>query len=484
MCILGTNAAGILNKTDSFKRNISNFNPGVFFIQESKVPRKGKIKLSDYVIFERVRKVCGGGGLLTAVHKNLNPVSVGDDSEEEVLVVEAQLLDKKVRFINAYGPQEDEVENSKSFFAKLDEVVKSAKIAGTLICIELDANSKLGPAVIPGDPKSQSKNGKLLLEVLKENSLTVVNGTDLCTGVITRIRKTTVRTEESVIDFFIVCEKFLALVTKMIIDEERKFVLTKFSTKNGEKSIKLSDHNLLILELDLKWSSLEETDQRQEIFNFKDEENFHKFEMLTESNDDLEKCFDECTDVNKAASKWMKVLNSLIKKCFRKIRIKKQKPNPILEKLFSEKENIRSQISELDSEENICENLDELLTLDEKYEAVIEKISNICAMKNKKIVDEYLGKTEDTLEGYNQIKTWNMVKKMAPKNTMDPPAAKKDSKGNLVTDKAELEELYLNTYIERLKPNPVKEDLEDIFELKDMLFEMRIEESRLKVTRD
>ena len=209
-----------------------------------------------------------------------------------MLVVEAQLLDKKVRFINAYEPQEDEVETSKSFFAKLYEVVKSAKIAGTLICIELDANSKLGPAVIPGDPKRQSKNGKLILEVLKENSLTVVNGTDLCTGVITRIRKTTVRTEESVIDFFIVCEKFLALVTKMIIDEERKFVLTKFSTKNGEKSIKMSDHNLLILELDLRWSSMEETDQRQEIFNFKDEENFHKFEMLTESNDDLDKCFD------------------------------------------------------------------------------------------------------------------------------------------------------------------------------------------------
>ena len=73
---------------------------------------------------------------------------------------------------------------------------------------------------------------------------------------------------------------------------------------------------------------------------------------------------------------------------------------------------------------------------------------------------------------------------MAPKNTIDPPAAKKNSKGNLVTDKAELEELYLNTYIERLKPNPVREDLQDIFELKDMLFDMRIEEFRLKVTRD
>jgi hypothetical protein len=58
--------------------------------------------------------------------------------------VQAQILNKKVRFINAYGPQEDEIEKSKSFFSKLDEVVKTAKLAGALICMELDANSKLG----------------------------------------------------------------------------------------------------------------------------------------------------------------------------------------------------------------------------------------------------------------------------------------------------------------------------------------------------
>ena len=101
MNILGSNSAGLLNKKESFFRNISLFDPSVYFIQESKVPHKGKVKHSDYVIFERVRKIGGGGGLLTAVHKNLNPVSVGDECEEEVLVVQADILDKKVRFINA-----------------------------------------------------------------------------------------------------------------------------------------------------------------------------------------------------------------------------------------------------------------------------------------------------------------------------------------------------------------------------------------------
>ena len=42
----------------------------------------------------------------------------------------------------------------------------------------------------------------------------------------------------------------------------------------------------------------------------------------------------------------------------------------------------------------------------------------------------------------------------------------------------------MDTYIERLTPNKVEEDLEEIFELKNELFAMRIEESKTKVTSD
>ena len=88
MYILGTNAAGILNKLESFEHLVSKFKPGVFFIQESKTKRKNKVKLSDYVVFEHIRNKSGGGGLLTAVHKNLNPVSIGSEDDEEVLTVQ------------------------------------------------------------------------------------------------------------------------------------------------------------------------------------------------------------------------------------------------------------------------------------------------------------------------------------------------------------------------------------------------------------
>ena len=157
-------------------------------------------------------------------------------------------------------------------------------MAGALVCMELDANSKLGPKIIPGDPHSQSENGKLLEDFLEENDLIVVNGMDVCEGNITRFRKTVNRTEKSIIDFFIVCRSFFTLITKMTVDDKRIHTLTKFSTMRGVKSIKKSDHNLLILEINLKWSSLAKT-QRIEIYNYKNEDDFKNFQSNTENND-------------------------------------------------------------------------------------------------------------------------------------------------------------------------------------------------------
>ena len=139
---MGANSAGLCNKKETFERYLNLFLPGVFFIQESKLRKKNKIKHPNYVTFEYIRENCGGGGLLTAVHKSLSPVSVSNDTTEEVLVVEATIVDKKVRFINGYGPQEDESDDVREgFFHRIDKEVKSSKMAGAMICIEMDANA-------------------------------------------------------------------------------------------------------------------------------------------------------------------------------------------------------------------------------------------------------------------------------------------------------------------------------------------------------
>ena len=289
MNIMGNNLAGIFNKLDSFKQTIQKFAPGVFFAQETKSRRKNQVKINDYVMFEHIRKDKGGGGLLTAVHKNLHPVSVSDESDVEILVVQGSINNKKVRFINGYGPQEKEIdENRMKFFNKLDFEVKRSHVAGDMICIQMDANSKLGADNVPGDPDEQSKNGKVLEKVIIDNDLIVANGTKLCSGIITRYRKTKQREEKSVIDFFIVCQRFFNLIKSMLIDEKRIYTITKYNDKNGNKNVKQSDHNLMMLNIDSNWrTSIDEKKERIEIYNYKNKEDFEQFKNETENNPEL-----------------------------------------------------------------------------------------------------------------------------------------------------------------------------------------------------
>ena len=145
MVIIGTNAAELMNKKESFFRTIKTLSPSVFFVQETKARRKNKIKLNDYITFEHVRKNKGGGGLLTAVHRNLAPVNIAANEDIEILVVEAQTGEARTRFINAYGPQEACKDATKQeFYNQLDIEIKKSKVAGSLICIEWMHMQSLG----------------------------------------------------------------------------------------------------------------------------------------------------------------------------------------------------------------------------------------------------------------------------------------------------------------------------------------------------
>ena len=57
--IMGVNAAGISSKMKSFKNVVRQLCPSIFFIQESKLKRPGKLKLenpANYVVYEITRK--------------------------------------------------------------------------------------------------------------------------------------------------------------------------------------------------------------------------------------------------------------------------------------------------------------------------------------------------------------------------------------------------------------------------------------------
>ena len=65
-----------------------------------------------------------------------------------------------------------------------------------------------------------------------------------------------------------VCPAFYSLIISMLVDEERKYVLTKFSKYKGVNKVVKSDHNVLILEVKCPWmNNLRK--QRVEIFNLR-----------------------------------------------------------------------------------------------------------------------------------------------------------------------------------------------------------------------
>ena len=92
---------------------------------------------------------------------------------------------------------------------------------------------------------------------------------------------------------------------------------------------------------------------------------------------------------------------------------KKNRLSPELEILFKKKEILKTKIAGIVN----FENLSETAKLHENLDNINAQIEQFCADKNKALVDEYLGKHNDVLEGFSQAKTWKLKKKLSPKNT-------------------------------------------------------------------
>ena len=209
----------------------------------------------------------------------------------------------------------------------------------------------------------------------------------------------------------------------MKIDEERIYSLTKFSNKKGAKDLKESDHNTMILKVKTNWKNLgDDKDIRTEIYNFKKKDDFTIFQVETSNNEELRACFnDENDDLEVSSKRWLSILNKIIIKCFKRIRLNKKKSDKDLEVPFAKKEKLKTELSAAATDDTF-----DMQQAEEDLENVLEEISAHCGKKNKDLAEEYLAEMNDPLEGFNLAKTWSLKKKLAPKTTVDPPMAMKD----------------------------------------------------------
>ena len=110
------------------------------------------------------------------------------------------------------------------------------------------------------------------------------------------------------------------------------------------------------------------------------------------------------------------------------------------------------------------------------YNSSLKEIENemieIVAENNTKKVKSIIEESKSSDGGFSQLLYWKLKRKLIGKD-IDPPSAKVDKNGALVTSQNMLNELYLNTYIERLSPNEESEEIGDILKLKNELWKIR-----------
>ena len=304
--------------------------PMVWMMQETKLKPNEKIScasLNNFQVFYLNRQTSQGGGIALGVNKDYDSTLIKEGNDEtEAIAVKIFLKEMEVRTVCAYGPQETASKDKKDkFWEFLEEEVISAELEEDGLIIQMDGNLHAGSSVVKNDPNKQNNNGRLFCEFLERHSeLIVVNALDICEGLITRKRVLSSRTEEAVLDFYIINEKMMPFLKKMEVDETKKYNLLNLAQCKKNSRITETDHNGLLLDMDLNVEK--KKPERVEVFDFKNKACQEAFLEETDKNQELVDCFegDEQPLVSQAA-KWKKSFDNILHKCFRKIRITKRK---------------------------------------------------------------------------------------------------------------------------------------------------------------
>ena len=470
--IIGTNADGISSKKESLFKLLDDEKPSAFMIQETKLKREMLISSNDYHIYENVRKNKGGGGIMIGIDKGLTdkePVVIYRGNDEiEILVVEVSLNSMNVRFMSAYGPQEEaNPEKINAFYQKLEEEIVKCEEDDCGLIAEMDANAKLGSSLIKDDPHTMSENGRLLWDVTQRRNCLVVNTSVDCNGVITRSRIRNGKPEKSVLDYVIINQKVQPYLQQMTIDEKKEKVLTRFT----KKKVVASDHNIITCNFNIPHRKPPQ--KRIEIMALRNSEDLAKFKSETTNTSRFTRCFQGPGDIRSQGKKWMKVLKNTMHRCFRKVRITaaaRRKKQSKIQMMMDRRKEVKKALENTST-------IQEKQNLQDTLQSVEKTIADECSAKHMEVLTQHVKAASDGNGNMNTGKVWKLRKKICPK-PRDHLSAKIDKEGKRVTDPAKIQDIYSNAYRERLQHREIIPELEKLKALKERLFQVRLEKSK------
>ena len=235
---------------------------------------------------------------------HLNQHNVTYTDHENIISVRVVYKHKTVRIIVAYGLQEkEELERRKEFFTKLGIEIERTMHAGEGVLIIGDLNAKLEQ----NDDKITplSGNGVLLLELIEDMHLNVINFSPLCQGKWTYSKEVKGEKIRSRLDYLLVSEDFTKSVRGMEIDEEKSMCPFHITKEMGETKMIYSDHNPLIVDLELIPTKTKVVKEEKWIITKPGLEKFHSLTGEFKCSDNTYKTFESS-------------LLNVMKKCFRR----------------------------------------------------------------------------------------------------------------------------------------------------------------------
>ena len=104
------------------------------------------------------------------------------------------------------GLQKDDPNGKRyNFWQEVENEVINAKENGCLVLVQMDANAKIGKEKISEDPNEESKNGKIMIDMVERQELIIANTMEVRKGAITRERVACNNVEKAILDYILIC---------------------------------------------------------------------------------------------------------------------------------------------------------------------------------------------------------------------------------------------------------------------------------------
>ena len=238
---------------------------------------------------------------------------IDEGENAEFITVRLDFGGTHFRLTCVYSPQENNpLAKLDNFYENLSMQITRACLAGDPVFLAGDFNAKIDRQFISSDIHAISSNGNRLSKLINEFNLEVLNASKKCHGTFTRVNNKNCN-EKSILDYLIVYKELNKYTNSMSIDEQRQF--TQWRTLKGGK--RFSDHNAILLNIDLHLQGDVQKSVRKTTWNFSDQSGWEKFTNLTERDSALTDYWKDSSSVEVSFRSWEKKLDSLMHKSFK-----------------------------------------------------------------------------------------------------------------------------------------------------------------------